>query len=166
ADHTGPSEAVDDPGRDKIIEEDNIVNNVVDKENENPNVMDSDSSDSEVEMDQIPYYSMLYSYNESEYSDRCEDELTEFRKRISKAKRAPKAYKQKPCSNKEGGEGSSRPKTLYGLGKTEIILEHEEFMDDLVRRMRDCDDDAKLTYPFKLVETRVEKYPTHDQDTH
>nr|GFC64880.1 hypothetical protein [Tanacetum cinerariifolium] len=26
ADHTGPSEAVDDPGRDKIIEEDNIVN--------------------------------------------------------------------------------------------------------------------------------------------
>ncbi|GJV85779.1 peptide methionine sulfoxide reductase B1, chloroplastic [Tanacetum coccineum] len=159
-DHTGPpSKAVDDLGRDKIIEEDNIVKNVIDKgkgkmieeertvparkamvrnkgiviqENENPSVMDSDSSDSEHGMDQIPDYSILYSDSESEYSDRSidylsegEDELIE-RKRNSGAKKAPKVSKQKPCSNKEGGEGG----------------------------------------PFKLVETKVEKYPTHDQDTH
>ncbi|GKA37409.1 hypothetical protein Tco_0723974 [Tanacetum coccineum] len=198
-DQTGaPSQA--DNGKGKMIEEDNIVNKVVDKgkglmieeerpvparkamgrnkgivieENDNPNVMDSDSSDSEVERDQIPDYSMLYSDSESEYSDRSvdylsegEDELIQLRKRNSEAKRAPKVSKQKPCSDKEGGEGSSRPKTLYGLGESETILEHEEFMDDLVRKMRECDDDAELTNPFKLVETRVEKYPTHDQDTH
>ncbi|GJZ80384.1 hypothetical protein Tco_0645378, partial [Tanacetum coccineum] len=172
ADHTGPSEAVDEMSRDKIIEDDNIVNKVVDKgkgkmieeersvparkaigrnkgivieENDNPNVMDSDSSDGEVEVDEIPDYSM---------------------KRNSEAKRAPKVSKQKPCSDKEGGEGISRPKTLYGLGETETVLEHEEFMDDLVRKMRECDDDAELTDPFKLVETIVEKYRTHDQDTH
>ncbi|GJR80263.1 pentatricopeptide repeat-containing protein [Tanacetum coccineum] len=39
-------------------------------------------------------------------------------------------------------------------------------MDDLVKKMRKCDDDAELTDPFKLVETRVENYSTHDQDTH
>ncbi|GJW02308.1 pentatricopeptide repeat-containing protein [Tanacetum coccineum] len=156
ADHTGPSEAADEMGRDKIIEEDNIVNKVVDKgkgkmieeempvparkamgrnkgivieENDNPNVMDSDSSNSEVEMDQIPDYLMLYSDSESEYSDRSVDylseggdELIQLRKGNSEAKRAPK--------------------------------------------IRDCDDDAELTDPFKLVETRMKKYPTHDQDTH
>ncbi|GKB63282.1 hypothetical protein Tco_0919468, partial [Tanacetum coccineum] len=199
-DHTGPpSKAVDDLGRDKIIEEDNIVKNVIDKgkgkmieeertvparkamvrnkgiviqENENPSVMDSDSSDSEHGMDQIPDYSILYSDSESEYSDRSidylsegEDELIE-RKRNSGAKKAPKVSKQKPCSNKEGGEEGSRPKTLYRLVESETFLEHEEFMDDLVRKMGDYDDDAYIIDPFKLVETKVEKYPTHDQDTH
>ncbi|GJW81888.1 hypothetical protein Tco_0145863, partial [Tanacetum coccineum] len=120
-DQTGaPSQA--DNGKGKMIEEDNIVNKVVDKgkglmieeerpvparkamgrnkgivieENDNPNVMDSDSSDSEVERDQIPDYSMLYSDSESEYSDRSvdylsegEDELIQLRKRNSEAKRA------------------------------------------------------------------------------
>ncbi|GJY73403.1 hypothetical protein Tco_0477834 [Tanacetum coccineum] len=160
-DHNGPlSKAIDDLGRDKIIEEDNIVKDVVDKgkvkmieeemsvlarkamvrnkgivieENKNPSVMDSDSSDNEHGIDQILNYLILYSNSESEYSS---------------------------------GEGSSRPKTLYGLDENETILEHEEFMDDLVRKLRDCDDDAELTNSFKLVETRVEKYPTHDQDTH
>ncbi|GJY86214.1 hypothetical protein Tco_0500240 [Tanacetum coccineum] len=33
-------------------------------------------------------------------------------------------------------------------------------MDDLVRKMRECDDDAELTDPFKLVETRVENLKT------
>nr|GFC58142.1 hypothetical protein [Tanacetum cinerariifolium] len=42
----------------------------------------------------------------------------------------------------------------------------KEFMDDLVRKMREYDDDAELTDPFKLVESRVEKYPTHDHDTY
>ncbi|GJX99954.1 hypothetical protein Tco_0356973 [Tanacetum coccineum] len=172
--------SVDDLGRDKIIEEDNIVKDVVDngkgkmieeerpiptrkvmvrnkdiiiKENKNPSVMDSDSSDSEHEMDQIPDYSMLYSDTESEYSDRsidylseCEYELIELRKRNHKAKRVPKVSKQKPCSNKECGEGSSRPKTLYDLGEHETVLEHEEFLDDLVRKLRDCGDDAEVSY--------------------
>ncbi|GJZ96897.1 hypothetical protein Tco_0669231 [Tanacetum coccineum] len=170
-DQTGALSQADN-GKGKMIEEDNIVNKVVDngkvlmieeerpvparkaivrnkgiviEENDNPNVMDSDSSDSEVERDQIPDYSMTRNF---------------------KAKKAPKVSKQKPCFDKEGGEGSSRPKTLYGLGETKTILEHEEFMDDLVRKMRECDDDAELTDPFKFMETRVENYPTHDQDTH
>ncbi|GJW21266.1 pentatricopeptide repeat-containing protein [Tanacetum coccineum] len=102
-DQTGaPSQA--DNGKGKMIEEDNIVNKVVDKdkgivieENENPSVMDSNSSDSEHGMDQIPDYSMLYIDSESEYLDRSvdylsegEDELIQLRKRNSKAKRVPK----------------------------------------------------------------------------
>ncbi|GKE38914.1 hypothetical protein Tco_1462319, partial [Tanacetum coccineum] len=174
-DQTGaPSQA--DNGTGKMIEEDNIVNKVVDKvkglmieeerpvlarkamgrnkgivieENDNPNVMDSDFSDRSVD-----------------YLSEGEDELIQLRTRNFKAKRAPKVSKQKPRFDKEGREGSSRPKILYGLGETKTILKHEEFMDDLVRKMRECDNDAELTDPFKFVETRVENYPTHDQDTH
>ncbi|GKB93058.1 hypothetical protein Tco_0979195 [Tanacetum coccineum] len=100
-DHNGPlSEAIDDMGRDKIIEVDNIVKDVVDKgkgkmieeessvlarkamvrnkgivieENKNPSVMDSDSSDNEHGIDQILDYLMLYSDSKSEYLDRSID---------------------------------------------------------------------------------------------
>ncbi|GJT97323.1 pentatricopeptide repeat-containing protein [Tanacetum coccineum] len=151
-----------------------------DNENDNLNVMDSDSSDSEVERDQIPDYSMLYSDSESEYSDRSvdylsegEDELIQLRKRNSKAKRAPKVSKQKPCSDKEGGEGSSRPKTLYGLGETETILEHEEFMDDLDThwRMKKPKVGEKFVdaaqfkeYPKKGKLSKWKRYPSKRQD--
>ncbi|GJW73780.1 hypothetical protein Tco_0133150 [Tanacetum coccineum] len=157
------------PGRKTMVRNKGIVI----QENENSSVMDNDSSDNEHKMDEIFDYSMLYSDTESEYSDRSidylsegENELIELRKRNTEAKRAPKVSKQKPCSDKEGGEGSSRPKKLYGFGETETVLVHEEFMDDLVGKLRDCDDDAELIDPFKLVETNVDKYPTHDQDTH
>nr|GEV11657.1 transposase, MuDR, MULE transposase domain protein [Tanacetum cinerariifolium] len=106
-------ESVDDQtdkGKGKMIEEDNIVNKVVDKgkgkmieeerpvparkamgrnkgivieENDNPHVMDSNSGDNEVEMDQIHDYSMT---------------------RNSEANRAPMVSKQKPCSDKEAVE--------------------------------------------------------------
>ncbi|GJQ90579.1 hypothetical protein Tco_0001718 [Tanacetum coccineum] len=128
-----PSEAIDDLGRDKIIEEDKIVKNVVDK----------GKGKMIKEERPVPAKKAMVRNNVT-------------------AKRAPKISKQKPCSNKEGGEESLRLKTLYGLGETETVLEHEEFMDELVRKLRDCDDDAELINPFKLVETRVKMYPTHD----
>ncbi|GJU25458.1 pentatricopeptide repeat-containing protein [Tanacetum coccineum] len=140
-----------------MIEEDNIVNKVVDKgkglmiEEERP----------------VPARKAMGRNKDLlDYLSEGEDELIQLWKRNSEAKRAPKVSKQKPCSDKEGGEGSSRPKTIYGLGESETILEHEEFIDDLVRKMRECDDDTELTDPFKLVEMELEKYPTHDQDTH
>ncbi|GJU04527.1 hypothetical protein Tco_1120957 [Tanacetum coccineum] len=101
--HTGPNK-----GKGKMIEEERPAparkamgrnKGIVIEENDNPNVMDSDSSDSEVEVDEIPDYSMLYSDSESEYSDRSvdylsegEDELIQLRKRNSEAKRAPKIF--------------------------------------------------------------------------
>ncbi|GJS60389.1 inorganic pyrophosphatase 2-like protein [Tanacetum coccineum] len=134
-DHNGPlSEAINDLGRDKIIEEDNIVKYVVDK-----------GKDKMIEEERPVLRKAIVRNKESE------DELIELRKINSESKGGYKVSKQKPCSNKEGGEGSSRPKTLYGLGENETVLEHEEFMDDLVRKLRDCDDDAELTNSFKLV---------------
>ncbi|GKB31721.1 RNA-directed DNA polymerase, eukaryota, reverse transcriptase zinc-binding domain protein [Tanacetum coccineum] len=82
----GKVNKVVDKGNGLMIEEESLVparkamgrnKGIVIEENNNPNVMDSDSSDSEVERDQIPNYSMLYSDSESEYSDRSVDYLSE-----------------------------------------------------------------------------------------
>nr|GEV10169.1 pentatricopeptide repeat-containing protein [Tanacetum cinerariifolium] len=51
----------------------------------------------------------------------------------------------------------------YGVGDSETIMEHEEFMDDLIRKLRDGDG---ITDPFKIVESKVEKYPIQDVETH
>nr|GEW42124.1 hypothetical protein [Tanacetum cinerariifolium] len=60
--------------------------------------------------------------------------------------------------------GSSRSKRLYEMVDSETIIEHKEFMDDLLRKLRG--DGCGTTYPFHLLETKVDKYPIHDEDTH
>ena len=116
--------------------------------------MDNDSSD-----------------NDSEYSDKSVDylsegevELIEPRKRKSIAKRAPETTRQRACTDKYGCESSSRQTRSYDDGDSATIMEHEEFMEDLMRDLRQ--DDANLTDPFKIVEVKLDKYPIHDVDTH
>ncbi|GJW34737.1 hypothetical protein Tco_0057657 [Tanacetum coccineum] len=46
----------------------------------------------------------------------------------------------------------------------ETVIEHEEFMDHLMRKLKGADDIIKDS--FKIVETKVEKYPIHDEETH
>nr|GEZ71403.1 hypothetical protein [Tanacetum cinerariifolium] len=46
---------------------------------------------------------------------------------------------------------------VYGVGDSETLMKNEEFMDDLMRKLRDEGDG--ITDPFKIVESKVEKYP-------
>ncbi|GKC72333.1 hypothetical protein Tco_1118216 [Tanacetum coccineum] len=57
-----------------------------------------------------------------------------------------------------------RQRRVYEVGDSETIIEHEEFMDDLITKLRDKGDD--IIDPFKIVESKGEKYRIHDVDTH
>ncbi|GJS22319.1 pentatricopeptide repeat-containing protein [Tanacetum coccineum] len=131
-------------GEEANINEEVRVRKVLDKvieENDNPSLMDG--SGSEIESDfgtdnpnQIDAgmdYNM-YSDSESDYSDRFVDYLSD-------------------------GEEDR----LYEMGDSETLIEHMEFMDDLLWKLRG--DGCETTYPFQLVDTKVEKYPIHDEDT-
>ncbi|GKA04612.1 pentatricopeptide repeat-containing protein [Tanacetum coccineum] len=52
----------------------------------------------------------------------------------------------------------------YTVYRYETLMEHEEFLDDLIRKLRDGGDG--VTDPFKIVESIVKKYPIHDVETH
>ena len=184
-DDTGPSEDVHDDlprkfvdkGKGVMTDNDTRVHarkpkvrnkGIVIEENVNPSGMTDSSSESEAE---IPDYSMLYDDSESEMSDRSidylsegEDELIELRRRNFEAKRAPKVKKQ--GKEPQAAEGSSRQKKWDGIGENDIVLEHEEFLDDLMRKLKGCDDGVNLKDPFQMVETNVERYPVYDADTH
>lgn len=108
----------------------------------------------------------MYSDSDSEYSDRSvdylsdgEEEVRQLRKRKSEAKTQPKENST-PVAKQVAG--SSRSKRLHG--DSETILEHEEFMDDLLRKLRGAG--CGTTDPFQIVETKVEKYPVYDEETH
>ena len=106
--------------------------------------------------------------SDSEYSDRSvdylsegEEEVRQLRKRKSEAKTQPKENNT-PVT--EQVASSSRSKRLHGMGDSETILKHEEFMDDLLRKLRGAG--CGTTDPFQIVETKVEKYPVYDEETH
>ena len=148
-------------------------NGIVIQENVEPSVMESDSS-SESESDPANGINFsLYSGSDSEsgwYSDKSVDylsegeiELMELRKRKSEAKKAPKNTKKQSQPATEGSSCGVKQKRAYVVGDNETVIEHEEFMDDLLRKL--SADNGK-TDPFHVVETKVEKYPIHDEETH
>nr|GFA55275.1 pentatricopeptide repeat-containing protein [Tanacetum cinerariifolium] len=96
---------------------------------------------------------------DKDYLSDGEKEVTQLRKQKSKAKTLPKNTRvMKQVA------GSSRSKRLYKMGDSETIIEHKEFMDDLLWKLRG--DGCGTTDPFQLVATKVEKYPIHDEDTY
>ena len=99
-----------------------------------------------------------------DYLSEGEEELIELRRRNFEAKRAPKVRQESSVPNVV--EGSSRQKKRDGISEKDTVLEHEEFLDDLLRKLKGCDNDVTLTDPFKMVETNVETYPVYDADTH
>ena len=184
-DNIGPSINVDqelprkfvDKGKAPMVYEDTPVHpkkpmvrnkGIVIGENVNPTDTADSSSDSDAE---IPDASLLYDDSDSELSDRSvdylsdgEEELIGLRRRNSEAKRAPKVRQESSVPNVV--EGSSRQKKRDGISEKDTVLEHEEFLDDLLRKLKGCDNDVTLTDPFKMVETNVETYPVYDADTH
>ncbi|GKC21567.1 pentatricopeptide repeat-containing protein [Tanacetum coccineum] len=139
------------------------------QENVNPTVMDSDT-DSKSDLVLGINFS-LYSDSDSDYSDKSvdylsegEDELIDLRKRKTEAKKVPKSTNQKTLSVMVGSSSGIRRRRVYEVGDSETIIEHEEFMDDLIEKLKDGGD--VTTDPFKILESKVEKYPIHDVDTH
>nr|GEV09078.1 putative ribonuclease H-like domain-containing protein [Tanacetum cinerariifolium] len=53
---------------------------------------------------------------------------------------------------------------VQDFGDSETIIKHKEFMDSLMRKLKGANDEMKD--PFKIVETKVEKYPIHYEKTH
>ncbi|GJV91429.1 pentatricopeptide repeat-containing protein [Tanacetum coccineum] len=175
-----------DKGKSTMVEEANTVKKVVDKgksrnvrrnngivieDNVNPTV-ESDT-DSESDPGNGINYSMYSdSDSDSEYSDKSvdylsegEEELIQLRKRKTEAKNAPKVRKQQTQAANEGTSSGVRQRKQHFVGDNETVIEHEGFMDDLLRKLSQ-DNGNGMTDPFHIVETKVEKYPIHDVDTH
>ncbi|GJV02779.1 hypothetical protein Tco_1336348 [Tanacetum coccineum] len=112
------------------------------QENVNPTVMDSDT-DSKSDLALGINFS-LYSDSDSDYSDKSvdylsegEDELIDLRKRKTEAKKVPKSTNQKTLSVMVGSSSGIRRRRVYEVGDSETIIEHEEFMDDLIEKLKD-----------------------------
>ncbi|GJS78118.1 pentatricopeptide repeat-containing protein [Tanacetum coccineum] len=165
-------------GKSKVLVDDIPVkkhvrrnNGTVIEENVNLVAMDTDS-DIESESDDVDEFNYtLYTDSESDYSDKFvdylsegEDELIDLRKRKTEANKAPKKSNRQTFPVNEGTSTSNSRQRVYGVGDSETLMEHEEFMDDLIRKVRDEGDGT--TDPFKIVESKVEKYPIHDVETH
>nr|GEW10411.1 pentatricopeptide repeat-containing protein [Tanacetum cinerariifolium] len=165
-----------DKGKSKVLADDipvkkhvRRINGIVIEENVNPVAMDTNSdSESEV-VDEFNY--TLYTDSESDYSNKSvdylsegEDELIDLRKRKTEAKKAPKKANRQSFPVNEGTSSSNNRQRVYRVGDSETLMKHEEFMDDLMRKLRDEGDG--ITDPFKIVELKVEKYPIHDVEPH
>ncbi|GJX69214.1 pentatricopeptide repeat-containing protein, partial [Tanacetum coccineum] len=166
-----------DKGKSKVLVDDIPVNKhvhrnngIVIEENVNPSAMVTDRN-SESEHEHEFNYS-LYIDSESNYSDKSNDylsegenELIDLRKRKTEAKKAPKTSNRQTFPvNKGTSTRNSRYKRVYGVGDSETVMDHEDFMDDLMRKLRD--EGNGMTDPFKIMESKVEKYSIHDVETH
>jgi hypothetical protein len=49
-----------------------------------------------------------------------------------------------------------------GGDRSEVFIEHDEFIDELLRKMNDVDFDRNLQDPFLGVQATQDRYPTHD----
>ena len=106
--------------------------------------------------------------SDSEYSDKSvdylsegEDELISLRKRKTEAKLNPTPTK--PYTNTEE-HPCPRPTRVYDVAETDIVRDHQEYMDNLMYQLRQGDDG--LTDPFTILEANGDKYPSHDNQTH
>ncbi|GKC13429.1 hypothetical protein Tco_1010211 [Tanacetum coccineum] len=138
-------------------------NGIVIEERVNHSVNESDS-DSDSDRRNLFNASMEvdpkseYSYKFVDFLSEAEEELIELRKRNSNVNMTPTAGK-KPIKPRP-----SRPKRQYELGENDIIIEHKEFMDNLMCQLIDGDDG--MTNPFQIFESKNEEFPIHDEDTH
>nr|GEX15323.1 hypothetical protein [Tanacetum cinerariifolium] len=106
-------------GKSKVLVDDIPVkkrmrrnNGIVIEENVNPVAMDTDT-DSD--------------------SEKGEDVLIDLRKRKTEAKKSPKKSNRQIFPVNEGTSTSNSRKKVYGVDDSETLMEHEEFMDDLIR---------------------------------
>ncbi|PWA38161.1 hypothetical protein CTI12_AA584760 [Artemisia annua] len=137
-----------DKGKGKLVEGDTKVTKkrkvistakgVVTKDNENPS-MDSDRSN-DIET-KHGYANFTASNADREDSDRsydclsdCDDEVIQLRKRRKETKKI-KAENDAPNVPSEPVT-TSKPKRIFDLGESEVLIEHEEYMEALMRKLK------------------------------
>nr|GEV68705.1 pentatricopeptide repeat-containing protein [Tanacetum cinerariifolium] len=99
-----------------------------------------------------------------DYLSKGKDELIDLKKRKTEAQNAPKSTKRQTLQDMVGSSNGIRKKKMYEVDNSETIIEHVEFMDDLIRKLKDRGDG--ITDPFKILKSKVEKYLIHDVDSH
>ena len=103
---------------------------------------------------------------DSDFSDKSidylsagEEELIEHRTRkASRVKNKPTAVPDMAAN-----PNTSRPR---GVERNDVFVEHDEFIDELLKKMNDVDADGNLQDPFLGVQASQDRYPTHDENTH
>ncbi|GJX71080.1 multidrug resistance-associated protein 5 [Tanacetum coccineum] len=120
---------------------------VVESDSENDEMIeDSDSDDSD------------YSNKSFDYLSAGEEELIQLRTR-----KANRSKIRLPPIDMAAFASTSR---ATASNKNEVLVEHDDFIADLLRKLKGDGEDYNLQDPFVDVKETEDKYPTHDQSTH
>ncbi|GJZ15041.1 hypothetical protein Tco_0550718 [Tanacetum coccineum] len=146
-----PAPRVVDKGKGIMLDVEHVVKHrkptvqnkgIVIEENQNATFMDDTSSDSGSEP---VFNNSVYSDSGSErdyynkfvgYLSKGDDEVIKLRKRKNKSKRAPNQVKNKPTNN-HVHIWCSIPKRVFRIHESYNVLEHEDFMNELLKRLKD-----------------------------
>lgn len=94
-----------------------------------------------------------------DYLSADEEELIQHRTR--KASRVK--TKATPVPDMAANPTNTRPR---GGDRSEVFVKHDEFIDELLKKMNDVDSDGNLQDPFLGVQATQDRYPTHDESTY
>lgn len=100
-----------------------------------------------------------YSNRSFDYLSPGEEELIQLRTR--KANRTKQ--KSIPIPDMTANPSRTRPNMS---NRSEVLVEHDDFLTDLVRKLKGDDSDANLQDPFVGVDLTQDDYPVHDTSTH
>ncbi|PWA84586.1 hypothetical protein CTI12_AA156410 [Artemisia annua] len=117
-------------------------------------------------------FPLLFNYGEEGYhlnltlrnlggSGTQEEKKMTMKHRTRKASRVK--TKATPVPDMAANPSTSRPR---GGDISEVFVEHDEFIDELLRKMNDVDSDGNLQDPFFGVQATQDRYPTYDENTH
>ncbi|PWA92196.1 hypothetical protein CTI12_AA082130 [Artemisia annua] len=100
-----------------------------------------------------------YSNKSFDYLSPGEEELIQLRTR--KANRTKE--RSIPIPDMTANPSRTRPNMS---NRSEVLVEHDDFLSELVSKLKGDDPDANLQDPFVGVELTQDKYPVHDTSTH
>lgn len=104
--------------------------------------------------------------DDSEYSQKSIDHLSPGEEEVIQL-RTRKANRSKtrhtPIPDMGGSASTSRSNPS---NKAEVFIEHDEFIGDLLRKLKGDGEDSDLQDPFLGVQENQEKYPAYDPSTH
>ncbi|GJZ28892.1 hypothetical protein Tco_0573539 [Tanacetum coccineum] len=135
-------------GKDKTNVGDKDRKKVVESDSENDGMIeDTHSDDSD------------YSNKSFDYLSAGEEELIQLRtRRANRSKIRPP-----PIPDMAAFASTSR---ATASNKNEVLVEHDDFIADLLRKLKGDGEDSNLQDPFVGVKETEDIYPTHDQSTH
>ena len=140
ADVSSQNDKDKDKGKEKVIVSTSESDGMLSSESD-----DSDDSD--------------YSNKSYDYLSPGEEELIQLRTR--KANRTKE--KSIPIPDMTANPSRTRPDMSM---RSEVLVEHDDFLTELVRKLKGDDSDGNLQDPFVDLEVTQDQYPVHDSSTH